>query len=411
MPGPVKRHPLALVLLLAIILRAVPLYGSSGSDLPQFLAFAESMGFPCVYSSGHPWGMDWPYPWPYPYGPLFLLLLKAVYRLVCPCLLEYGERPWGYTVIVDPLWAAAVKAIYAAFDLLIVVLLYRIRWWAGLVYAVHPMALYVSSIYGMLDPIPVALLLAGLLYLEKGREILGGALLGLAVAFKATVVPGSLAALSAMPGGFPWALTTAGASYGVSFLACPGDTGFFHAVSSLIGTPGLPRPIVYSFNGVSSLAIYLADHGYEWAEEIPRLWPLAAAPLYIAALIQSYRLRSPLLAGYLGSAAFMAAYWRVNPQYTVGVVALGLASLELQCRLQRLGTLLAVLATGAWGVSYPLDFWAHVHMPREYWTAKLLDAVSIGVVSPGFYLAVSLVFTLGLYLVVLGGLACPRHTS
>lgn len=410
-PGPVKRHRLAPILLLAILLRAAPLYGSSGSDLPQFLAFAETMVFPCVYASGYPSGMDWPYPWPYPYGPLFLLLLKVVHGLVCPCLLQYGQGPGGYTVIVDPLWAAAVKAVYAAFDVWIVVLLYRLRWWAGLAYAVHPMALYVSSIYGMLDPIPVALLLAGLIALEEGRSIAGGVLAGLSIAFKATVVPGGLAALLALPGGLPWALGVAGAGYGVSFLACPGDTGFFHAIAGLIGTPGLPRPMVYSFNGLSSLAIYLVDRGHAWAEGIPRLWPLAAAPLYLAALLQARWTRRPLLAGYLGMAAFIAAYWRVNPQYTIGVVALGLASLGLQCRVQRLGTLLAVLAAGAWAIAYPLDFWARVHMPREYPTARLLDAISLGVGSAEFYLAISLVFTLGLYLVVLGGLACRRRTS
>ena len=411
MPGPVKRPRLAHVVLVGLLARVPPLYGSAGSDLPQFLAFAESMGLPCVYSSGHPAGMDWPYPWPYPYGPLFLLLLKAIHRLVCPCLLWYGQGSSGYTVVVDPAWAAAVKAVYSAFDLAIVVLLYRIRWWAGLVYAVHPIALYVSAVYGMLDPIPVALLLAGLLALEAGREGLGGSLAGLAVAFKGTVLPGALAGLVARPRALPWALTVAGLGYGLSFIACPGDTGFFHAIAAMIGSPGLPRPLVYSFNGFSSLAIYLADRGVGWAEAIPRLWPLPALVLYAAALAVALKRRSPLLAGYLGMAAFLAAYWRVNPQYTVAAVALGLASLHLQCRLQRLGTLLAVASTGAWGIAYPLGFWARVHMPREYPVAALLDAVSLGIVSDEFYLAVSLVFTLGLYLAVLGGLACLRPTS
>jgi len=380
---------------------------TAGSDVPQFLAFAESLGFPCLYSSGDPRGQDWPYPWPYPYGPLFALILKAVHAVTCPCWLEAGWDGSTYRVIVDPSWAAALKAVYLAADAAAAALVYDLAGrgrrgvLAALAYYANPINVYVTAVYGMLDPIPIALLLASIAAVTRGRTSLGGVLAGAALAVKQTVLPALAVLAVAAPPLYTlyWASTAAWA-YAPTLLCCPGDTGFLKAVLSSLSEPRPPEPLVYSMNGLASIAVLLHRRGAEWALTLLEAWPLAYAALSAAALYAAYRRRSVLAAALLGYAAFTASYWRVNPQYTLGIAALAPAAWATLSKPGKAAAAAASAALAAWGLLYPMGFWARAHMPGESAAAALLDAVTFGPVGDEAYAAVQAVFTLSLYALI-----------
>ncbi len=397
----------ALLAVAALAARVIVAYGTAGSDLPQFLAFVESMSLQCPYSTGHPDGMDWPYGWPYPYSILLLVLLRAIHAIACPCLLEYGWEGGVYRVVVDPAWAGSVKLSFIAGDAAASYAIYllagrgRLGAALALAYLTSPMAFYVSSVYGMFDPIPAALLLLSLYLLARGMPGRAGLVAGAAAGFKQTAIPGVLGAATAAPAVFGVAAASvAAAAYGAPILACPGDTGFFHWIREAVSKPGLPEPLVYSLNGVSSLAVYLYHRGVEWAPVLTRLWPAAFILLSLASLAAAWRRRDPVVAALLFQASFTATYWRVNPQYTVIVLGLALAAWPRLGRRARAAAAAAYTSLAAWGVLYPQGFWARVHMPRETWAARILDALTIGG-GEAHFLVVSLAFTLSLYALVL----------
>jgi len=409
--------PAAALLVSAFLFRTMLACGTSGSDVPQFLAFAETMDL-CVYSSGHPAGQVWPYPWPYPYGPLLLPLLKLAYEIACPCTLEFYQEIGGpYRVVVDPRWACTLKVMYTIADLAVAAALYyALKGRRGLVaagvYLYSPITVYVASVYGMFDPIPVALLVWGLILYDRGRRAAGGVLSGIAVGFKQTVVPPLLVASAAASPVFLLAwVSTAALPYAVVLTACPGDTGFLRDTLAVLGSPSFPRPVVYSMNGLMSAATILYDRGFEWAAAIPRMWPVLFAALLAPSLYASVRSRDPLLAAALGSAAFTASYWRVNPQYVVVPIALLLLAWPRLARWSRPAAAMAVAAASAWGLLYPQGFWGRVHMPLETWQARLLDRITFGPVSDTGYAIVELAFTLSLWALVWVEALWRRGTS
>jgi len=409
-----------LVALLGAAVRLALAPGSAGSDIPQFLAFAESMGpGPCMYQSAVPQGEDWPYPWPYPYGPVLAVILALAYRLVCPCRLDAYYDGGHYVVIVDPVWALALKTIFILFDIIIILFIYslwavdkpRVALATALAYALSPMALYTTAVYGMFDAIPTALFLAGLYAAQRGRKkILGGALMGLAAATKHTLILPTLAATIALgPATLMAGLAVVGAASSV-FLLCPTTTAFY-MLAARVATPGPTEPVVYSFNGISSLATLLYREGWEEALILVEAWPVPFLLLSGAVLYRVARRRDPLEAAFLAYAAFTATYWRVNPQYMLTLTALGLAALPgLDPRL-RAPAALSLVLVNLWPLLYPTEFWYYVHVEEPGPAARVVDLLTLDVLDPRVYVVLSLMITASLYiLVVWGAMACRRGT-
>lgn len=103
----------------------------------------------------------------------FLELMPAVHALE----LRSG-LPWVYAVKIAPVAA----------DLVLVALVARLADRDGrtraLQYAVNPLSLLVVSLHGQVEPVALALALGGILLLRHDRPVLGGILLGAAVAAK-----------------------------------------------------------------------------------------------------------------------------------------------------------------------------------------------------------------------------------
>lgn len=399
---------------------------TTGSDIPQFAGFADTFlrrGL-CfyMYSDGRDHIAEgWPYPWPYPYGPLPILLL-AIARLFAGTKVKFfwvGDVYYVYTPIE---WIEASKLIFRVFDtfsaLLIFVILSKVSMRRALAatafYYLNPVTIYVSSIYGMIDPIALALyLLALALPVIRPAERLGLALmcflLGLAVTTKTLML-------------FPVVLTVLyillvyrdRKSLAVAMLsfiagslvlyipfeiACPGSLAKHINVLRDVSRPGYTEPIVYSFNGFSSLATYLhSKSGNDFLWVVEYWWiPATVCLAILAYVVARCRDRLSIIAiAYLAYLVYVTVYWRVNYQYFTPLI--GLASLYIfypsKARVGRLLALLHALLVALWLYMFPISWWAHVHIEnpsREI--INLLDSLSLMVFAEEIYVLYSVMLT------------------
>ncbi|MEM4488514.1 MAG: hypothetical protein QXK88_06940 [Desulfurococcaceae archaeon] len=178
-----RRAAPLLVISLGLASRAAIAPYTAESDIPQFADFADTFlrhGL-CFYrySTSHRLE-EWPYPWPYPYGSLLVLILaplRLVARREAKCYWESGSCN-----IYTPMeWVVLTKTVFMLFDTLAAVFIYallskRSRGRALLAlafYYLNPATIYVSSIYGMFDSIPLSLLLLSMIQLSKSPRKLG----------------------------------------------------------------------------------------------------------------------------------------------------------------------------------------------------------------------------------------------
>lgn len=415
-----RKGTLAAALILAASLvagtavRAWLIPHSTGSDIPQFLGFADTLlkHGPCFYLySGSEWADSegWPYNWPYLYGPVWVLILGAIRLLTPGAWVQHYWEGGNYYVYVSTDWATNVKLVMTAFDVLVAVLIFlvlqgRVRDWAAAVaaavYYLHPMVVYISGIYGMFDQVALAPFIASAALAGKHPKI-SGALSAVAALTKQTLLP-PIAALITWLGREPrkagWflvgVLIAAYVIIAPFAIGCPASVGALITAPLRSGEPGYTYPIVYSFNGLSSLATYLHDTtggDYLW---LIRYWFIPfiiLEALAIASAIRSGNQWVPALAAYLG---FIAAYWRVNHQYLVPAVALSLLAMPYLGRIGR-GIASAFIAwLGLWPFAFPVAWWFHVHIKEPDWgLVRFLEAHSLMVFDNRFYVAYSLILT------------------
>ncbi len=395
-------------------LRAWLIPYSTGSDIPQFLGFADTFlrHGPCFYLySGSEWAdaEGWPYNWPYPYGPVWVIILGAIRSLTPGAWVQHYWENGNYYVYVSLDWSTNVKAVMSAFDIVVALLMYLVlrrvvrEWVAALaasVYYLHPMVVYISGIYGMFDQIALAPFIASAAIASRHPKV-SGALSAVAALTKQTLVP-PIAALFTWLGREPkkvgWFL--AGAALAAYVIIAPFAIGCPESIGALVtaplksGEPGYTYPIVYSFNGISSLATYLHDKtggDYLW---LIRYWYVPFMVLEALAILSAIRSGNqwvPALAAYAG---FIAAFWRVNHQYLVPAVALALLAMPYLGRLGR-GIASAFIAWSAlWPFAFPVAWWFHVHIKEPDWgLVRFLEAHSLMIFDDKFYVAYSLVLT------------------
>ncbi len=399
-----------------LILRLVLAPYTSGSDIPQFAGFADTLlrhGLKFyAYSDATHWNTEgWPYPWPYVYGPLLILLLGGI-RLLAPTPVKtFYDQENNYHVYVPINWVTTVKLVYIGFDTVTALLVYRIvsrrserlALPALILYYYNPMTIYISSIYGMLDMIPIAFLLAGILFWEsRNNSTIAGVLWGLGASFKPSII---LAVIPYTIGKYLVDRINGIKSITLTILipiilispfiiASPDSLRIFIHGLKMVGSPSYSSPVVYSFNGFSSIVFYAHDHLGVSVYKYLHLWPIPFIILYILSI--TVAMRDPLLSASLGYLTFTATYWRVNHQYLVPAVALILVSLPLlEDACSKFFTLTTGLLIGLWPLMYPISFWAWVHIENpNHHIVRLLQLISFNTVDDITYIFYSLSLTI-----------------
>ncbi len=397
---------------------------STGSDIPQFAGFADTFlrhGI-CFYKyvGAENWFSEkWPYPWPYVYGPMWALMLSPI-RLFIGSPIEFGWRGSTYYVYAPMDWIVGVKAILIAFDTLSAILLYMIlcRLKPGLwpliglaLYYLNPMTIYISAIYGMFDQVALAFFLTSLLLLDK-RPFLSGVFLSLTLLTKHTFLYPAIMLLIRMILWRRWRafthyllglLVTSIVLLAPFFIGCPGSHMVFIDTVLESSSPGYTYPIVYSFNGVSSLATYLHDeYGYDTVWVI-KIWYIPAIILLIALVVKTIKHKiDPITLSAIAYIVYTATYWRVNHQYLVPTIALAIImAVTTNNKVVKTLALTTTLTIALWPIIFPTSWWLHAHIKQpNYQLIELIDKLTLMVFEDKVYVIYSLTLTITQYILI-----------
>ncbi len=401
---------------------------TTGSDIAQFAGFADTFlrhGL-CFYKYS---GMDsyihegWPYNWPYVYGPILILFLGLLRLFIRTDVIHYYDILGHYYVYVPTEWIIACKSLFILFDTLSAVMIYLIiKKLAGntrkallgmSIYFFNPMVIYVSSIYGMFDPIALFFILLALDLLLRNKRVLSSVLMGLSLVTKQTMLFSIVYHLLSIlrREGIKKFLIQSFVIIGVStiimapFMVCPGSLRVFLDNLAFASTPTYTYPISYSFNGFSSLATYLHSINHIDTLWVMRYWFVPAiilTLLYVLALVKGKNdLVLPFIIGYL---VYIATYWRVNAQYLLpGVAFLVLALFHPAVKGRaKLPVAVSIFLMGFWPIMFPTSWWAHVHIRHpNMFIWKLLDFFSLMVFGRIYYVCYSMLLTITLYVTII----------
>ncbi len=423
--GSIARYKwLIAILAIGLAIRIYLAPYSTGSDIPQFAGFADTflMHGLCFYkySDGSKWFSEgWVYPWPYVYGPMLAILLAPI-RFFIRSPMEAGWRGSTYYVYASLDWVVGVKALFILFDTLSAIILYILarrlgggRWGilCLLLYYLNPMTIYISAIYGMFDQVALFFYLLTITFILRERLFASGLLAALTLLTKHTflypvtalflyiIVRGRWRTLVFLAGAI-----VASAILLLPFIAgCPGSLGVLIKAVTSTSKPGYTEPIVYSFNGFSSLAtLYHKEYGIDtlWAIEY---WYIPSIALLL--LVYAKLLRNPrcfLIPASLSYIVYTATYWRVNHQYLVPSIALLLllAILE-ENKLARTTAILLTIWIGLWPVMFPTSWWFHAHIkePNQQ-LINTIDKLTLMIFNEKAYVAYSLTLTILHYITI-----------
>ncbi len=425
---------LVFLLIISLALRIVFVPFTSGSDIPQFAGFADTFlrhGF-CFYkyADGSKYvSENWAYPWPYIYGPVFLFILSFL-RILAPQEIIHYWKSNNYYVFVPTQWIIAVKSIFVLFDLLVIYVLYMIlgtyrlnrrkRLLLTSLYALNPMTIYISSIYGMFDQIALFFFLStiyfyrGIISRSQSNYILPGAFLALSILTKQTMIfPSIFILLDILYRSMRYTkkfLITLTSFTIISVLlvlpfeiTCPGSMFSLWNAVSRTSSPGYTLPVVYSFNGLSSLASYINMCCGKDTLYLITYWWVPAIVFLTLLFIVYLETRDPFPVSFLSYIVFQTTYWRVNHQYLVSGVAFLILLFPLMKRCIRCRALciLIIVLIGLWPVMFPTSWWAHVHIREpNYFMWKLMDFFSLMIFDDLIYVLYALLLTITQYLFI-----------
>jgi len=402
-----------IILLVGLIVRIILAPFSSGSDIVQFAGFAKTIqrhGF-CFYNYAAAFSEEmWPYNWPYLYGPILAYILGLLVHVVNPDYSAFWVNG-HYFVYVSEMWILVLKSVFIVFDMLVALLIYIItrRILLVVLYYLNPAVIYTSSIYGMFDQIALALLLTGLILLEKKRPGVAGVLIALSLLTKQNTLFSILGlAILLTQHRDLFKNTLMGFIVGTLLtlspilVTCP--TSLLKLKDTLyMLRPNYVEPLAYSFNGLSSLATLIHRvYGINtlWLIEYWYIFTLILLPLLILYTLRRQDIYLNTLLYYL---LFTTTYWRVNYQYLtllIGLLAVGVAR-EVRKSLKGLYILLA-LYIGAWFFIFPVDWWFRVHIEKpNNMIIKVVKAFSINIYIDEYYAFYSLILTLLEYTTIL----------
>jgi len=392
------------VLLLGTVIRLIFAPFSSGSDIPQFLGFANTLekhGF-CfyMYATGDYWTEEkWPYPWTYVYFPLWGIILYVLKIAANGYVKSYFEGSM-HIVKVSMEWILAVKAVLILCDIAIALLIFAITRRARYVavYYLNPVTIYNSSIYGMFDNVALLFLILSIYLYLKGRTYPALALAGLSLTTKHSIILASAPLFlriyfSLGKKNFKQLIrffsTILVSVFGLLLpfiMLCPPS---LHSLIKCLTMPAgiyYTEPICYSFNGLSSLLTYVnKEYGYETLYLIKAIFLVFAASALIMLCVTVYVTKKGFkeitILTFISYLVFAALYWRVNYQYFVPVIGLGsLALSKVKHSISRMLILSTIIYPSIWFFMFPVTFWFHYHVlyPNKH-LIGLLNMVSLNI--------------------------------
>ncbi len=420
----IKASLFILLLAVSLAVRVAPAPYSSGSDIPQFAAFADTFlrhGL-CFYmyaDGSRADTEDWPYSWAYPYGPMWVLMLAPL-RLLAPDQVMHFWESGTYYVYVPVDWVVAVKSLLISFDIALGALIAFIVWrrrgflWgylAGAAYLLNPMTIYISAIYGMFDQIVTLFLIISLIT-YKERKMVSGVFTSLSLMTKHVVLPALIPTLISVVRKLKdsieylvGAILSATAIILPFIALCPESLErFIWALTSGV-SPSYTYPICYSFNGISSLATYMHDiTGGDYLALI-NYWYVPYLALQALVALHYIKTRDLIASSYLSYAAFIATYWRVNHQYLIPLIALAVLTLALSRKSKVMKALVgasSIIMPGMWPIMFPTSWWFHVHIeePSQWWI-NMIDKLTLMIFNSEYYVVYSMTLTLLLYATII----------
>lgn len=375
------------VLALAAVFRfwAAPL--SAGQDVAQFWVFAQVF---------HAHGLDFYryadakldifpyYGWGFFYPPVWLLILGLALLFVPGSLVANH--------MIDTGWRVAVKTPVIAADLAIGALIYwavpgsklRKLLFASL-WLFHPSAWFESSVFGQFDAIAVALLLAALILLMRGRDRLAFLMAGLAIMTKQhTILAVAMMVIISARNMDRRRLLANGVvllapvvALSIPFLS----TGnFYRYARSLFlpgGSPGYQDPLCFAFSGSGAVVTHLHNvFGWETSGVLNFNLPLLAAALAVTAIL-CYRKNVTLLQGALaGFLVFTGLHYRVNYQYLIIFIPLALLQAALtHYRSERIYALTLAVLPAIWLWITNVPWWFIDFDPKYTWVTPILTRI------------------------------------
>ena len=396
------------ILLVGLTVRLLVAPFSSGSDIVQFAGFARTIqrhGL-CFYNYAAKFYTEkWPYNWPYVYGPVLAYILGLLSQFVSP---DYTIYPARYPyVCVSTNWVFAVKLVYIMFDTVVAVLIYTITRKPLLValYYLNPAVIYTSSIYGMFDQIPLALLLLGLVSLRR-KPLLAGSLLAVSLLTKQTILFPVLGVLLTLLVHYRelFSRVLLGFLVGVLVIFSPIIVGCPSSIlrlretveeTSYMWRPSYVSPFMYSLNGLTSIltlvhrklsieTLWFIQHWY--------IYTLVLTPLLV---LYTLRERDLYLNAALYYLLFTVTYWGINYQYLtplIGLLAVSLAR-ESRDRVRVLYTMI-ILYTAVWCFIFPMRWWFYAHIEHPNMTlVELVSLLSLNIHVDEYYVYYSLALT------------------
>ncbi len=382
---------------------------SAGSDVPQFYGFARIFLEHGLSFYRYMPGELWPYPWPYAYPPLWILVLSVLAILDPGEHVKTFDQGGVFRVFVDQNWIMDVKSILMGGDILAGVLIYRIVG-GGLkgfisvaLWLFNPMVIYVSSIYGMFDVIPLLFILLAIELCRKEKHVLAGVSIGLAAMFKQSALPAVLPLIFYVAGRNGWrssARILASAIIVSTIIMLPfAIVGGLPSIMSAILKPGLEEgicfPIQYSHNGYSSLISLLSMRGvvdYTW---VFKYWLIFFSTALIIVCLQTYKGKYSIVeATWLGYASYTIFYWNMHAQHLIPLIALTILLL-FEWDVEKSVILVPLLvAESFWPTMFPVSWWFYVHVEKPNTEiARMLYNLSLKAVSDEAYVAYGIVLT------------------
>ncbi len=440
-------HLLSLIIIVGLLVRIILAPYSSGSDIPQFYGFANTFlrhGFSFYsYAYGSYYRQEgWAYPWAYVYPPLpifFFVLVRLISSgstnvtvenindstIINTGLVSIEVSP-NYNVYVNPLWIVSIKSIFILFDTINAILLYilsgkgRKGYLISALYYLNPMTIYISAIYGMFDQIALAFILLSLFFLKRNLWV-SGLFMGLALATKQTMWVAFIPFLVYLFSSFRMnrsvnflisSVLTFAFVFSPFIIFDPKSLyNIFRVFLNPEGQPGYTEPVVYSFNGISSLMTYyknleaigrVVPFSDSVRLTIIRLWFLPFIILIILSIISTNISKDPLKGLVLGYVSFTATYWRINHQYLVPLIGfLALYMIRKKCSPINLAL---IVISGLWPIMFPTSFWFHVHLQSQFINVTLMnlvDSLTLKIFDEFYYVVYSLILTMLLYIFIM----------
>ncbi len=393
MTAKIKPHlPIILFIIILAIAAFIRFWAASistGPDVSQFWAFAKVFKIHGLDFYRYADAQLDIFPekgWGFFYPPVWLLILGLCF-LISPSTSATGS-------LIDSSWRLAVKTPIIAADLAIGCLLF---WavpgskWRKLLFSslwlLHPTAWFESGVFGQFDAVAAALLLAAVIMLFKGKDILAFVLAALAVMTKQhtffavamMLITGTrymskkrwLTNLTIMGG--------VAALLSIPFIVTGNFIPYLRSLFVPGSPPGYQDPLCLSFSGLGSLLTQL-NHVFGWntATLIGLLSYLLIAGFLVTAVfvyIRRVSLLQGMLAGFL---VFVALYYRINYQYLVVYIPLAiLLAAHTHYKAERIFALAVALLPAVWIWVTNIPWWFTDSGPGFEWVTPLLTRLGM----------------------------------